>query len=52
LEDLEVEDEESTKKWKTYIIPFEGDVRNTDEMLNFLSIYSFKGFFYADDTKF
>jgi hypothetical protein len=52
LEDRDGYDEEAEKKWKTYLIPYTGDVRSQDEILKFLQIYSFKGFFYVDDTKF
>lgn len=52
IEDQESEDEEASKKWKTYLINYEGDTKNSDEMLKFLEVYSWKGFFYADDTKF
>jgi hypothetical protein len=30
---MEFEDEEASKKWKTYLIPFDGDVKNTNEIL-------------------
>ncbi|CAD8063976.1 unnamed protein product [Paramecium sonneborni] len=53
LEDLEDISEEKTKKYQTYLYRFKGDVKNTDEILQFLKIYAFKkGFVYVDDTKF
>ena len=33
IEDMEIDDEETNKLWKTYMIPFDGDVKNTDEIL-------------------
>lgn len=52
VEDQETEDEEASKKWKTYMIPYEGDVKFKDEMLDFFKVYSTRGFVYADDSKF
>jgi hypothetical protein len=33
LEDQEGFDQEANKKWSDYMIPFDGDVRNTGEIL-------------------
>jgi hypothetical protein len=33
IEDLEVEDEEFSNNWETYLVPFDGDVENNLEIL-------------------
>lgn len=53
LEDLDGHDEDRDKKWKNHLYRFNGDARNSDEVLKFLKIYGFKkGFVYVDDSKF
>jgi protein disulfide-isomerase A1 len=51
-EDIPDATDEERKKWLTYTHKFKGDIRSSDEINGFLQLYSWRGWFYVDDTKF
>lgn len=51
-EDIPDPTEEERKKFMTYTHKFKGDPRSSEELLRFMSLYSWRGWFHVDDTKF
>lgn len=52
IEDLSEDiSDQDKKKWATFTYKYTGDLRDVTEMKEWLDIYSWRGFYYLDDTK-
>ena len=52
LEDLDDPSEEDRKKWIAFTHIYDGDLGSSEGIFNFLNLFTWRGFFYVDDTKF